>query len=237
MARFFSVATGAGYAEALGVRAVAKYVKAGTQVAVSGLVGVAILLDTPGTAGLLWTLGLALGGLLALGLLLVVAREYVSRGAVAVLTPVVARVSALYRADPHGRSVVTAAVARFWERALAFRDRPGLLALVAVGGALEQLLTAAALWVALAGTGTPVPYLPVLIVVPLPQVASVVPIPGSLGAYDLLLGGALVLVTGAATAATAAAVLVVRTVALPFSATAGGLCAAYLRGWRPARDG
>jgi len=67
-------------------------------------------------------------------------------------------------------------------------------------------------------------------------VASVVPIPGSLGAYDLLVGGALVLVTSAPAAAAAAAVLVVRTVALPFGATTGGVCASLLPGWRPAAD-
>jgi hypothetical protein len=41
-----------------------------------------------------------------------------------------------------------------------------------------------------------------------------------------------VLVTGASPAAAAAAVLVVRTVALPFGVTAGGICATFLPGWR-----
>lgn len=234
MARFISVATGTGYSEALGVRSVAKYVKAGTQLLVSGALGLVVLFGTPDTRALVTTVGLAIAGLVVAGATLLVFREYVSRGVVLVLAPVVARVSALYRTEPHDRSVVVGAVRRYWERVLEFRGSPSLLGLIALGGLLEQTLTAAALWVALAGTGTPVAFLPVLVVVPLPQVASVVPIPGSLGAYDLLVGGALVLVTGAPAAATAAAVLVVRTVALPFGATTGGVCASLLSGWRPA---
>jgi len=233
MARFFSVATGTGYADALGVRSVAKYVKSGSQVAFSGLVGLAVLLGSPDATGLVTTLGLALAGLLVVGAVLLVVRPYLSTGLVTLLTPVVARVSALYRDEPYGRAVVAAAVERYWGRVVAFRGRPGLLALIAVGGLLEQLLTAAALWVALAGAGSQVAYLPILVVVPLPQVASVVPVPGSLGAKDALLGGALVLVTVAPVVAATAAVLVVRTVALPFGAVAGGLCTASLRGWRP----
>jgi uncharacterized membrane protein YbhN (UPF0104 family) len=108
-----------------------------------------------------------------------------------------------------------------------------LLALVGLGGVFEQLLTAGALWVALAGTGTPVAVLPIVALIPLPQAASVVPVPASIGAYDVLLSGALVVVTGAPAPAAAAAVLVVRTVSLPFGLSAGGLSVAFLRGWSP----
>ena len=108
-----------------------------------------------------------------------------------------------------------------------------MLLLIAVGGLLEQFLTATALWVALTGLGVDSVFLPILVVIPLPQVASAVPIPGSLGAYDLLLGGALVVVTGVPTAVATAAVLLFRTLSLPFSALAGGICVGYLRGWRP----
>jgi uncharacterized membrane protein YbhN (UPF0104 family) len=232
MARFVSVTTGTGYSEALGVRSVAKYVKAGAQLALSGAVALVALVDVPGASPLVTTLGLALGGLVVAGGLLLFAREYVSRGVVAAVTPVVTRVSGVFGGEPHGRALVAAAVAAYWERVVAFRDRPGLLALVAVGGVVEQLLTAAALWTALSGVDAPVAFLPVLVVVPLPQAASVVPVPASLGTYDLLLGGALVLVTGAPVAAATAAVLVVRTFMLPFGALAGGVCAASLRGWR-----
>ncbi|WP_208023511.1 hypothetical protein [Halorussus pelagicus] len=47
------------------------------------------------------------------------------------------------------------------------------------------------------------------------------------------LGGAVAVVTGAPAAATAAAVLVVRTVSIPFGLSVGGLSVAFLRGWRP----
>ena len=53
------------------------------------------------------------------------------------------------------------------------------------------------------------------------------------GAYDVLLGGALALVTGAPADGTAAAVVLFRTVALTFALSAGGLSVAFLRGWRP----
>lgn len=232
MARFFSVATGTGYADALGVRSVAKYVKAGAQLAVAGLVGLALGLDGAG-AQLLRPLGLALAGLLVLGALLVLARRRLAGPLVAVLAPLVRRVSGLYREAPHDHGTVRRAVERFWERVVRFRDRPGLLALIAAAGVAEQTLTAAALWVALEGTGAAVALLPLVVVVPLPQAASVVPIPGSLGAYEVLAGGAVVLATGVPGGAAVAAVLLVRTVSLPLAATVGGLSVATLRGWRP----
>jgi uncharacterized membrane protein YbhN (UPF0104 family) len=142
-------------------------------------------------------------------------------------------VSGLYREEPHDRSVVEQALERFWARIGYFREAPGLIALVVLGGVAEQFLVAAALWTALAGTGATVTLLPLVVLVPLPQVASVVPIPGSLGAYDVLLGGAVALVTGVPASAGTAAVLVVRTVSVPFAVTVGGLATAFLRGWRP----
>jgi uncharacterized membrane protein YbhN (UPF0104 family) len=233
MARFFSVATETGYSEALGVRSTAKYVKSGTQVLFSAALGLVVLFGTPDATPILLTFGLTLALLAVLGAGVLGTRSYLSRGLVAALTPVVSRTSALYRDQPHDRTVVAASVERFWGRIVGFRETPGLLALIAVGGLVEQVLTAAALWVALAGLGVDSVFLPILVIVPLPQAASVVPIPGSLGAYDLLLGGALVLVAGVPTTAATAAVLVVRTLALPFSTIAGGLSVAYLRGWRP----
>ncbi|QDX39464.1 lysylphosphatidylglycerol synthase domain-containing protein [Salarchaeum sp. JOR-1] len=233
MARFISVATDTGYSDALGVRSVAKYVKSGTQVVFSAMLGAVVLLDAPDATGVLSVLVVAIGGLLALGAVALASRDAVSRLLVATVTPLVARVSALYRDRPHDRATVRRAVERFWDRIVAFRGTPGLLALIALGGVLEQLATTLALWVALHGIGQPVALLPILVVVPLPQVASAVPIPGSLGAYDLLLGGALVVVTAAQSAPAAAAVLVLRTATLVFGATTGGICAAFLRGWRP----
>ena len=232
MARFISVATGSGYADALGVRSVAKYVKSTTQILVSGVVGAVVLLGTPGTETLFSMLGLSMAGLVVVASVGLLSRPLLSRGIVALATPVVRRVSGVYREDPHDRSFVATAVGRFWDRIVGFRGSPGLLALIALGGVVEQVLTAAALWVAMAGVGTPVAFLPILVVVPLPQIASVVPIPGSLGAYDVLMAGALALVTGAAAPAATAAVLVTRTVALPFRAIVGGSAAAALRGWR-----
>ncbi|MGB9985474.1 lysylphosphatidylglycerol synthase domain-containing protein [Salarchaeum japonicum] len=233
MARFISVATDTGYSDALGVRSVAKYVKSGTQVALSAALGVLVLLDVPDATGILSVLAVAIGGLLVVGVVALMSRDALSRLLVAVLTPLVRRVSALYRDRPHDRATVRAAVERFWTRIVAFRGTPGLLALIALGGVLEQFATAITLWVALHGVGHPVALLPILVVIPLPQVASAVPIPGSLGAYDLLLGGALVVVTAAPSAPAAAAVLVLRTVTLVFGASVGGVCAAFLRGWRP----
>ena len=232
MARFISVATGTGYSDALGVRTVAKYLKSGAQLTVSVTLGIVMLFGAPQTDALLITLIGAVGGLLLVGIALVRLREYVS-SALVVLTPVVRWISSLCQEDPHERSVAAAAVERFWTRILDFRGTPRLLVLIAVGGVIEQVLTATALWVALAGSANAVVFLPILVIILLPQVVSVVPIPGSLGTYDVLLSGALTLVTGAPTTATAAAVLIVRTIMLPFGAAAGGLSVAFLRGWRP----
>ena len=233
MARFFSVATGTGYSEALGVRSTAKYVKSGAQVLVSALLGLFLLAGSPEATPILLTLGGFVGALVLFGAVVLRSRAHLSKALVSAFTPIVSWVSARYRDQPHDRSTVVAAVERYWDRIVAFRETPRLLALIAVGGLLEQLLTAGAIWVGLSGLGVESVFLPILVVVPLPQVASVVPIPGSLGAYDLLLGGALVVVTGAPTAVATATVLLVRTLQLPFGVVAGGICVAHLRGWRP----
>jgi uncharacterized membrane protein YbhN (UPF0104 family) len=233
MAQFFGVATGTSYSEALGVRSVAKYVKSASQLLLSGVLVGVLLVGGAAPRSLLLTLGGAVVALGVAGVVVVLARDQVTRAVVVVLTPVVATVSSLYRSDPHGRDAVVDAVGRFRARAAAFVDAPGLVALIAAGGLLEQLLTAGALWVALSGTGTGVALVAVVALVPLPQAASVVPIPGSIGAYDLLLAGALVATTGAPPAGAAAAVLVVRTFGLGVSLAGGGLAVAFLRGWRP----
>lgn len=233
MARFFAVSTETTYSEALGVRSLAKYVKSGTQLFVSTCLAVALLLDTPEASVIVTTLGAAVALLAVFGVALLVARGAVSRGLVAALTPLVRWLSGLFRSEPYDREVVVAAVDRFWERIVRFRDRPRLVALIGVGGILEQILTAGALWVALAGTGATAPYFAIVALVPLPQAASAIPVPASLGTYDILLAGGLTIVTGIATVETAAAVLIVRTVGLPLRLAAGGISVGFLRGWRP----
>lgn len=233
MARFIAVATDTGYSEALGVRSVGKYVKSGAQVLVSTLLALALLINGTTPQSVAVVLGGAVVGLLVVGGLLVVARGVVSHLLVALFAPIVRVASGLYREEPHGRAAVTAAVERFWARMLGFRETPGLVALIALGGLLEQLLTAGALWLALTGTGTTVALLPIVAVVPLPQVASVVPVPASLGAYDVLLAGTLVAMTGAPSVGAATAVLVVRAVGITVSVGGGGFAVAFLRGWTP----
>lgn len=233
MARFISVTTDTAYSEALGVRSLAKYVKSGTQLVVSGLLVVGLTVGTPDAAFLLSLVG---GGLLGLAVVgVVVARGWraLTPVLIAGLTPLVTGISSIFLDGSHDRTTVATAVDQFWTRITSFGETPRLVALIGLGGVIEQVLTAGALWVALAGSGTAAPLLLIVALVPLPQVASVVPVPGSIGAYDILLSGALVVVTGVPAAATAAAVLVVRTVSLPFGLTAGGLSVAFLRGWRP----
>lgn len=233
VARFVGVATGTTYSEALAVRSVAKYVKSGAQLVVSTALGLVVLRGDASPRVVVATLGVAVVGLLVAGAALVRWRTVVSRVLVVVLTPLLSRLSSLYRETAYDRSVVSAALDRFWTSVLRFRSEPRLLVWIAVAGVVEQLLVAAALWTALAGTGTPAVLLPIVAIVPLPQAASVVPVPASLGAYDVLLGGALVLATGAPLAAAAAALLLVRTASLSFALAIGGLAVALLRGWRP----
>ena len=233
MARFIGVTTATTYTDALAVRGVAKYVKAGAQILLSTMLGVVLLLGGPSPQFLVVTMAGATAGLLVFGALLLWFRNYLSTGIVVVLSPVVRLISGLYRDEPHDRAVVADAVERFWERILRFRARPRLLGYVALAGVIEQLVVAGALWAALEGVGAAVPLLPIAAVVPLPRVSTVLPMPASLGAYDVLLGGALALVTGAPADGAAAAVVVFRTVAITFALTAGGLSVAFLRGWRP----
>jgi uncharacterized membrane protein YbhN (UPF0104 family) len=187
--------------------------------------------------GVLAATGVAVVAVVVAGVILVCARASASRAAVGFLAPVVRRASGWLRGEPIGRADVADAVGRFRARVGAFRGRPGLLVLIAVGGVAEQVLQALAIRVALTGVGTdPATAASVVLlvaVVPLPQVASVVPIPGSVGTYDVLLGGAVALATGVPAAVAAAAVLVVRTISLVVWLVAGGVAAALLRGWRP----
>lgn len=233
MAQFIGVGTGTTYSEALGVRSVAKYVKAAAQLGISITLGVVLTVVGPTPHSLLVSLGLGILGLAAVGVVVLRFRTALSAVATGLLTPIVHRISALYRDEPYDRSAVEAAITRFWMRMTQFRSKPGLLLLIAIGGILEQLLTAAALWVALMGGGETVVFLPLIVVVPLPQIASVIPIPGSLGAYDVLLGGAIGLVTAVSPPTAAVAVLLVRSLTIPFGLVIGGIAVAFLRGWRP----
>ncbi|MFB6256643.1 MAG: lysylphosphatidylglycerol synthase domain-containing protein [Haloplanus sp.] len=231
MARFISVATDTAYSEALGVRGVAKYVKAAGQILLSSAVGVAVLRGD--AAGILRTLVAAVVVVVAVGVAVRAVGDRLARLSVVALTPLAAAVSAVAPAVTVDRERVTAAVDRFRARVAEFGGRPVLVALIVLGGIVEQFLVAVALWTLLTALGAPVAILPILVVVPLPQAATVVPVPASLGAYDLLLGGAIVVATGAPGVAVATAVLLFRTASLSFGLAAGGLCAALLRGWRP----
>jgi uncharacterized membrane protein YbhN (UPF0104 family) len=231
LGRFYAVETDTTYADALGARAAAKYVKSGTQLLVSAVAVTVLLVGGPAGGRLLLLVGGGLVGVVVLGLALVRGRAPVSRAVVAVLAPVVRRVSGLYR-EPYDRTTVRAAVDRLWTRALAFRDRPRLVALVGVAAVGEQVFAALALWVALSAAGPAVGLVALVAVVPLPQVASVVPVPASLGAYDVLLASLIALAAGVSAAGAAAAVLVVRTVALSVSLVCGGVAIGLLRGWR-----
>ena len=233
MARFISVATDSTYADALAVRGVAKYVKAGTQALLSLVLAVGLLLVGPSPDFLVYTMAGAVVGLVALAAALLWARQYVSRPLVAVLSPLVSRVSALYREDPHDRSTVAAAVERFWGRILRFRDAPHLLVYIALAGVIEQFVVAGALWAALGGVGAAAPLVPIAAIVPLPRLSVVLPVPASLGAYDVFLGGALVVMTGVPADGAAAAVVLFRTLAIGTALTGGGVSVAFLRGWRP----
>jgi uncharacterized membrane protein YbhN (UPF0104 family) len=232
MAQFFAVATGTGYGEALGVRSVAKYVKSATQLLLSVALAAGLLAAGTAPRAVVLTLAGAAVALAAAGVVVVAVRDRLARLVVAGLAPVVATLSGLGRGEPRGRDAVADGVARFRARAGAFRDAPGLLALVAVGGLLEQLLTAGALWVALSGLDAGVALVVLVALVPLPQAASVVPVPASLGAYDLLLAGGLVAAGGVTGPTAAAAVLVVRTLGLGVSLAAGGPAVALLRARR-----
>jgi uncharacterized protein (TIRG00374 family) len=232
MAQFVGVATATTYSEALGVRAVAKYVKSGTQLLVSTGVAAVVLLGGPtpdAATAVVAAVAAAAAVLVVVGAALLRYHARVERALVAALAPTLARLPRVGR----DREATARAVERFVSRALLFRSAPRLVAIIAVGGLLEQVLSAAALYVALGAVGAPVAVLPLLALVPFPQAASVVPVPGSFGAYDGAMSGGLVLAAGVPAAAALAAVLVVRTVSLPFALAAGGVSVAFLRGWRP----
>lgn len=239
MAQFVGTATGTSYSEALGVRSVAKYVKSGGQVLLSAGVGLLVLRGEASAPTVLTTLGAAIVVVALFGVAVVLAGDLLQRALVAVLSPLASVAAAVVPGVAPDEAFVREAVARFGVRVAEFREAPSLVALIAIGGLLEQAVVAVALWVLLADLGVAVALAPILVVVPLPQAATIVPIPASLGAYDVLLGGAIVLTTGAPGATAAAAVVVFRGLALLFGLAAGGFCAALLRGWdvRPGSAG
>lgn len=239
MAQFIGTATGTSYSEALGVRGVAKYAKSGGQVLVSACVGLLVLRGEASAPTVLTMLGAAIVVVLLLGVVVALAGNLLQRALIAVLEPLVGVTSRLVPGVDPDEGFVREAVERFGTRVGEFRDAPGLVALIVAGGVLEQVVVSVALWVLLTDLGSAVALAPILVVVPLPQAATVVPIPASLGTYDVLLGGALVLTTGVPGATAAAAVVVFRGLSLLFGLGTGGVCAALLRGWdvRPAAVG
>lgn len=236
MAQFIGTATETSYSEALGVRGVAKYVKSGGQVLLSACLGLLVLRGEASAPTVLTMLGAAIIVVLLLGVFVALAGTLLQRMLIAVLEPLVGVVTALVPGVDPDKGFVQGAVERFGTRVGEFRDAPGLVGLIVVGGILEQIVVSVALWVLLTNLGAPVALTPILVVVPLPQAATVVPVPASLGTYDVLLGGALVLTTGAPGATAAAAIVVFRGLTLLFGLATGGVCAALLRGWdvRPA---
>jgi len=236
VARFLAVETDTGYADALGVRSTAKYAKSATQLfaslALGGVVVGRSAGEGPTPATVVTVLVAAAAVLVCVGVAAVRARRWLSGLSVRLLAPSAALGARLLGRSPPSRGAVAAAVEQFWSRALVFGRRPRLLAAIATGGVAEQLLTATTLWVAL-GADPTVSLFAIVAVVPLTQAATVVPVPGSLGAYDLLLAGALVAVLAVPTVAATAAVLVVRGITLPFALLTGGVAVAFLRGWQP----
>jgi uncharacterized membrane protein YbhN (UPF0104 family) len=231
MAQFIRTATATNYSEALGVRSVAKYVKSAAQVALSSVLALFVLQGNATVSPILRPLGIAGVAILGIGALVAVAGTLLSRVAISVLTPITRMIRRLIPSVDPDEAGVGDAVRRFRRRIGEFRTAPLLVGLIAVGGVLEQTIVASALWLLLSDLGVVVGFVPILLIVPLPQVGTVVPIPASLGSYDILLAGALVLTTGASGSVAASAVLLFRGLTLVFGLAAGGFCAAQLRGW------
>jgi hypothetical protein len=231
MAQFIRTATATNYSEALGVRSVAKYVKSAAQVTLSTLLALLLLQGNATVGPILRPLGIAGVAVVGIGIFVAVGSTALSRLAISVLTPISRVIRRLVPSVDPDEASVRDAVARFRRRIGEFRTAPLLVGLIAVGGILEQTIVATALWLLLSDLGVMVGFVPILLIVPLPQVGTVVPIPASLGSYDVLLAGALVLTTGASGPVAASAVLLFRGLTLVFGLAAGGFCAAQLRGW------
>ena len=220
------------YTEVLGARTVAVYSKATAQVFVSSVLGLLILTGQPRGGRLLSLfLVLSVGSILLVWLL---ARFWSSL-----------RVGALAIGRTFGRAIPFEGGRRVWDhlpeeplsrfegRARALSRAPRLVVLIGIGGLLEQCLTATALYVALAGIGEPVSLAVLVVLVPFPQIAAVVPVPAGIGAHETLMAGAISVVAGVTIVPATAAVLIVRTLSIPFGLSVGGISAALLPGWSP----
>lgn len=231
MAQFIRTTTETNYSEALGVRSVAKYVKSAAQVILSTVIAVLLVQGNTTVGPILRPLGIAVVAIVGVGVLVAVGGTALSQVLVAVITTIVRVIRGIVPWFDADKGVVQKSVGRFQRRIGEFRTAPLLVGLIAVGGILEQILVATALWLLLSELGVATAFVPILMIVPLPQVGTVVPIPASLGSYDILLGGALAFTTGVSGPVAASAVLVFRGLTLLFGLTAGGFCAAQLRGW------
>ncbi len=116
----------------------------------------------------------------------------------------VPRVSAPTRADIEHR------VGGFFDSIARIASNPRLLVLAGLFSCIGWLTLAICLWISLASIGVTVPFVAMLIVLPVASIAGIFPLPGGIGGVETAFIVLVVSTTGVATTAATAAVVIYR---------------------------
>lgn len=156
-------------------------------------------------------------------------RHRLESAVLAVLWPVVRRVGeATPRVTPPSREAIARRVDGFFD-SIGRIARNRRLVVVAVSFSFGGWLTLAlCLWVSLASLGISVPFVAMLVVLPVASMAGVFPVPGGLGGVETAFIVMIVATTGIATTAATAAVIIYRGVTYWLTMLVGGGVAAVL---------
>ncbi len=195
------------------------------------LCGVLILgIDAPNTAQLPVVAGtfLALAVLVPLcGVISWQYRQYLQRGVVITLRPIVALLSRI-----RNQTITTGAIERriggFFSAIERIGTQPKTLLIALLLSSLGWIAQVGALWLSLLALGHTVSPMVVLIAIPIGAIAGVTPLPGGLGAIDLVLVGVLLALVSIARPTILAAVLIHRFVIYVIPTVVGGGVAAVI---------
>ena len=156
-------------------------------------------------------------------------RHRIEAGVLAVLSPVIRRVSrAVPRVTPPSREDIEHRVDGFFASIGRIARHRRLLVLATTFSFAGWLTLAVCLWVSLASIGLTVPFVAMLVVLPVASIAGVFPVPGGLGGVETAFIVMIVSTTGVATTAATAAVVIYRGVTYWLPMLVGGGVAAVL---------
>jgi uncharacterized protein (TIRG00374 family) len=156
-------------------------------------------------------------------------RDRIETVILSVLSPILHRLGRVVpRATPPTREDIERRVDGFFLSIGRIARNRRLLILATAFSLAGWLTLAVCLWVSLASIGYPVPFISMLVVLPVASIAGVFPVPGGLGGVETAFIVMIVSTTGVATTAATAAVVIYRGVTYWLPMLVGGGVAAVL---------